>query len=52
MIGERQKLIRTCIADKPELGWSIHVVAEYNAEELADDFEDEERLEKWRKQSS
>ena len=52
MIGERQKLIN--IADQPELGWSIHVVAEYmyNAEELADDFEDEERLEKWRRQSS
>ena len=42
MIAERQKLIR--IAERSELGWSV--VAEYNADELADDSKDEKRLEK------
>ena len=42
MIAERQKLIHN--ADWSELGWSV--VAEYNAEELAEDSKDEKRLEK------
>ena len=42
LIAERQKLIR--IADRSELGWSV--VVEYTADELADDSEDEKRLEK------
>ena len=42
MIAERQKLIR--IADRSELGWSV--VTEYTADELAEDSDDEKRLEK------
>ena len=42
LIRERQKLIR--IADRSDLGWGV--VAEYTADELAEDSEDEKRLEK------
>ena len=41
-IAERQKLIR--IADRSEYGWAV--VEEYTADELADDSDDEKRLEK------
>ena len=42
LLAERQKLIR--IADRSELGWSV--VSEYTADELADNSDDEKRLEK------
>ena len=42
LIAERQKLIR--IADRSDLGWSV--VSEYTVDELAEDSEDEKRLEK------
>ena len=42
LIGERQKLIK--IADRSELGWGV--VAEYTANKLADDSDDEKRIEK------
>ena len=42
LIAERQKLI--CVADCSELGWIV--VSEYTVDELADDSEDEKRLEK------
>ncbi len=42
LIAERQKLIR--IADRSDLGWGV--VAEYTADELAEDSDDEKRLEK------
>ena len=42
LIAERQKLIR--IADRSELGWNV--VVEYTTDELAEDSEDEKRLEK------
>ena len=42
LLAERQKLIK--IADRSVNGWSV--VAEYTADELADDSDDEKRLEK------
>ena len=42
LLCERQKLIK--IADRSEHGWGV--VAEYTADELAEDSEDEKRLEK------
>ena len=42
LIAERQKLIK--IADRSDLGWAV--VAEYTADELAEDSDDEKRLEK------
>ena len=42
LLTERQKLIK--IADRSENGWGV--VAEYTADELADDSDDEKRLEK------
>ena len=42
LLAERQKLIK--IADRSSNGWSV--VAEYTADELAEDTEDEKRLEK------
>ena len=42
MIAERQKLIK--IADHFELGWGV--VAEYTTDELAEDSDDEKRLER------
>lgn len=42
LLAERQKLIR--IADRSEFGWGV--VAEYTADELTDDSDDEKRLEK------
>ena len=42
LLAERQKLIK--IADRSANGWGV--VAEYTADELADDSEDEKRLEK------
>ena len=42
LLGECQKLIK--IADRSELGWGV--VAEYTADELAVDSDDEKRLEK------
>ena len=41
-IAERQKLIK--IADRSELGWAV--VNEYTADELADNSDDEKRMEK------
>ena len=42
LVAERLKLIK--IADRSEFGWDI--VSEYTADELADDSDDEKRLEK------
>ena len=42
LLAERQKLIR--IADRSDHGWGV--VAEYTADELADDSGDEKRIEK------
>ena len=42
LLSERQKLIK--IADRSPNGWNV--VAEYTADELADDSDDEKRLEK------
>ena len=42
LLAERQKLIK--IADRSENGWGV--VAEYTADELADDSDDEKRIEK------
>ena len=42
LLTERQKLIQ--IADRSEFGWGV--VAEYTAVELAEDSDDEKRLEK------
>ena len=42
LLTERQKLIK--IADRSEFGWSV--VAEYTADELADNSDDEKRIEK------
>ena len=42
LLGECQKLIK--IADRSELGWGV--VAEYTADELAEDSDDKKRLEK------
>ena len=42
VIAERQKLIK--IADRSELGWAV--VNEYTADELAENSDDEKRMEK------
>ena len=42
MIAERQKLIK--LADRSEFGWVV--VAEYTADELADNSDDEKKIEK------
>ena len=42
LLVERQKLIK--IADRSEFGWGV--VTEYTADELADNSDDEKRLEK------
>ena len=41
-LAHRQKLIK--VADRSELGWAV--VAEYNADALAADSDDEKRLER------
>ena len=47
LIAARQKLIH--IADRSELGWGV--VAEYTADELADDSGDEKRIERAEKEA-
>ena len=42
LLSERQKLIK--IAYRSEFGWAV--VAEYTADELAEDSDDKKRLEK------
>ena len=42
LLAEHQKLIK--IADRSDLGWAV--VSEYTANELAEDSDDEKRLEK------